>query len=141
LILFVSGESASGEEKMMALASMVSIAKVGIFSVWLLSPLVLGGLAMRELKNSEDARLRSRAVPVIALALLLGIWFSFILLFAIGQIGGFGTHYLTTRSADWFLLGSLTVLVISITSKVAKGKLALASLLVFALWFGSEMVA
>jgi len=69
------------------------------------------------------------------------MWCSFVLFSVVGQIGGFGTHYVTTRLADWFLLGSLTVFVISVASKVAKGKLVLASLLVFALWFGSEMVA
>jgi hypothetical protein len=60
---------------------------------------------------------------------------------AAGQIGGFGTHYITTRLADWFLLVSLLLFVGSIAANVARGKLCLASLLVLALWAGSELVA
>jgi len=126
---------------MIAVTLMVSVTRVGIFSVWLLSPLILSALAIRDLKNNDDTGLRSRALPVIALVLLVAMWCSFVLFLVAGQIGGFGSHYVTTRSADWFLLASLIVLVISVASKVAKGKLALASLLVLALWFGSEMVA
>jgi hypothetical protein len=119
----------------------VSVTRLGIFVLWLLLPIGLVVFAIRELRNSSDDGLRARWLPVIAVALLGAIWCSFVLFSLTGQIGGFGSHYLTTRLADWFLLGSVIVLVISIASKVAKGKLVLASLLVFALWFGSEMVA
>ncbi|SRR6266536_3797112 len=126
---------------MIAVTLMVSVTRVGIFSVWLFSPLILSAFAIRELKNSDDTGLRSRALPVVALVLLVAMRCSFVLFSAAGQIGGFGSHYVTTRLADWLLLASLIVLVISVAGKVAKGKLALASLLVLALWFGSEMVA
>jgi hypothetical protein len=66
---------------------------------------------------------------------------AFLLLLFTGQIGGFGTHYPTTRMADIFVACALAVLVISLASKVAKGKLALATLLMLELWLGSEMVA
>jgi hypothetical protein len=126
---------------MIAVTLMVWVTRVGIFSAWLFSPLILPAFAIRELKNSDDTGLRSRALPVVALILLVAMWCSFVLFSAAGQIRGFGSHYVTTRLADWFLLASLIVVVISVASKVAKGKLALASLLILALWFGSEMVA
>jgi hypothetical protein len=68
-------------------------------------------------------------------------WILFLGFLAAGQIGGFGSHYLTTRLADWFLLASLVLHICSIAANVARGKLTLASLLVFGLWVGSELVA
>jgi hypothetical protein len=76
----------------------------------------------------------------VALAVLID-WAAFLLLLARGFIGGFGTHYVTTRSADWFVIGSIMLLVTALAAKVARGKLALASFSVFALWVGSEIVA
>jgi hypothetical protein len=119
----------------------ISVAPVAIFAVWLLSPVGLALFAIRELKKSNDTGLRARWLPGVAVALLGVMWCSFVIFAVTGQIGGFGTYYLTTRLADWFLLSSLVALVLSIASKVARGKLVLASLLIFALWFGSEMVA
>jgi hypothetical protein len=58
-----------------------------------------------------------------------------------GQIGGFGSHYMTTRLADVFLLVSVLVLIASILAYVGRWQLSLASTLMLALWVGSEMVA
>jgi len=80
-------------------------------------------------------------LPIIAAASVLFVWSSFVVVLFRGGLGGFGSHYMTTRSADWFLLASLVAIAVSIVSKVAKGKLALAGLLVLALWMGAEMVA
>jgi hypothetical protein len=102
---------------------------------------VLIALAIRDWKKASGAELRTRVMPIaVALAVLID-WAVFLLLLARGFIGGFGTHYVTTRLANWFVVGSLVLLVVAIATKVARGKLALASLLVFALWVGSEIVA
>ena len=74
-------------------------------------------------------------------AAVLANWVLFITFLAAGQIGGFGSHYLTTRLADGFLLVSLLLLVASIVAYVGKWQLSLASALMLALWVGSEMVA
>jgi hypothetical protein len=58
-----------------------------------------------------------------------------------GQIGGFGSHYMTTRLADIFLLVSLGILIASFLAYVGRWQLSLASFLMLALWMGSEMVA
>lgn len=63
------------------------------------------------------------------------------MLVAQGFIGGFGTHYLTTRMADWFVVGTLVLFGVAIATKVARGKLVIASFLLLALWVGSEIVA
>jgi hypothetical protein len=55
--------------------------------------------------------------------------------------GGFGSHYMTTRLADVFLLVSVLVLIASILAHVGRWQLSLASTLMLALWVGSEMVA
>ena len=46
-----------------------------------------------------------------------------------------------TFMANWFMLGSLVLLAAAIATKIARGKLTLASFLVFALWVGSAIVA
>ena len=61
----------------------------------------------------------------VALAVLAN-WILFLAFVAAGQIGGFGTHYITTRLADWFLLISLLLFVGSIAANIARGKLSLA---------------
>lgn len=83
---------------------------------------------------------RARWPVIIAVAILTN-WTLFVALLAAGQIGGFGTHYVTTRLADWFLIVSALLLAGSLVANVAKGKLSLASALVLALWVGSELVA
>jgi hypothetical protein len=69
-------------------------------------------------------------------------WAWFLFLAYRCQIGGFGTHYLTTRSADIFLLISLAALVAAFALKGAtRGFAILSAFLMVALWVGSEMVA
>ncbi|HYL15651.1 MAG TPA: hypothetical protein VEV41_21635 [Terriglobales bacterium] len=48
---------------------------------------------------------------------------------------------MTTRLADMFLLVSLLVLIASFLAYVGRWQLSLASVLMLALWVGSEMVA
>jgi hypothetical protein len=119
----------------------VSVIRLSIAVIWGLAPVVLIALAIRDWKKADGTELRTRVMPIaVALAVLID-WGVFLLLLTRGFIGGFGTHYVTTRSANWFVIGSLVLLVVAIATKVARGKLALASLLVFALWVGSEIVA
>lgn len=80
-------------------------------------------------------------MPLITAAAVLANWVLFIAFVAAGQIGGFGSHYMTTRLADVFLLVSLLVLIASILTYVGRWQLSLASALMLALWVGSEMVA
>jgi hypothetical protein len=62
-------------------------------------------------------------------------------LFDRGFIGGFASRCVTTREADWFVLGSLLLFGVSIAAKTARGKLVLANLFAFGLRIGSEIVA
>ena len=58
------------------------------------------------------------------------------------DIGGFGTHYVTTRMVGWYLLGSVAVTGASWLLKGESRREALiAGILVTALWFGSGFVA
>ena len=79
--------------------------------------------------------------PVVAASAVLINWLLFLAFLFAGQIGGFGSHYTTTRLADWFLLLSLAALIASLIACVGRWQLSLASVLVLALWVGSEMVA
>jgi len=119
----------------------VSVIRLSIAVIWVLAPALLIALAIRDWRKARGTEPRTRVMPVaVALAVMVD-WAVFLLLLARGSIGGFGTHYVTTRLANWFVVGSLVLLGVAITTKVARGKLALASLLVFALWVGSEIVA
>lgn len=121
----------------------VAIIRLSIAVLWILSPPVFIALALRQWKRlSKQGASGFRAVwpAAIAFAVLVN-WILFLAFAAAGQIGGFGTHYITTRLADWFLLISLLLFVASIAANVARGKLSLASFLVLALWAGSELVA
>jgi hypothetical protein len=109
--------------------------------VWTLAPPVLIILAIREWWKASGTGLRIKVIPIATALVGLADWSCFVTLFALGCIGGFGSHYVTTRSADWFVYGSLALLGATFGSRVARWKLALASLLMFALWVGSEMVA
>jgi hypothetical protein len=80
-------------------------------------------------------------LPVAVAAAVLANWVLFIAFAVTGQIGGFGSHYMTTRLANVFLLASLLVLIAAIFAYVGRWQLSLASMLVFALWVGSELVA
>jgi hypothetical protein len=121
----------------------VAIVRISIAVLWIVAPPVFIALALFEWKRVRKTGASGvRAVWPAAVALaVLANWILFLALVAAGQIGGFGTHYITTRLADWFLLLSLLLFVGSIGANVAKGKLSLASLLVLALWAGSELVA
>jgi hypothetical protein len=114
---------------------------MGIAAVWGIAPLVLLALAIRDWRGTAFPRQGSRLVlPAVASASFLN-WASFILLLTRGSIGGFGTHYMTTRIANWFMLYSFALLLIGVAVKVARGKIALANALLLALWVGSEVVA
>jgi hypothetical protein len=108
---------------------------------WILLPIVLVVLSIREWRRTNEFKTWQRALIIIVAVSILVDLISFLFAIAIGSIGGFGSHYMTTRNADWFVLGSLLILAFSALAKVSRGKLALGSLLVLALWVGSELVA
>lgn len=120
-----------------------TIIRVSIGVLWVLSPPVFIALTLRQWKRvgKQGASGFRNAWPAVVAVAVLTNWILFLAFVAAGQIGGFGTHYITTRRADWFLLISLLLLIGSIAANVARGKLSLASLLVLALWVGSELVA
>jgi len=118
-----------------------SVIRVSIAAMWLLSPPLLALLALRLWKRKERPIGWKAAFPLITAAAVLANWVVFIAFVAAGQIGGFGSHYMTTRLADVFLLVSLLVLAASILTYVGRWQLSLASALMLALWVGSEMVA
>ena len=118
-----------------------SIIRIAVASAWVLAPPVLIGLAIREWRKASRPGPRTGVIPIAVAIAVLVDWACFLFLLALGFIGGFGSHFITTRRADWFLMASVIILFTSMTSKVAWGKLALASFLVFALWIGSELVA
>ena len=119
----------------------VSVPRLSIATIWLLTPLVLVGFAIREWRRAGRAEPPRRVMPIVVALAVLTDWAVFVVLLALGFIGGFGTHYVTSRSFSWFLLPSLVLFGVALATKVARGKLALASLLVFALWAGSLVVA
>jgi hypothetical protein len=125
----------------MAALLAISVLRVSIAAVWVLTPVILIGFAIREWYVAGRAEPRRRLMPIAVALAVLADWASFLVLVALGFIGGFGSHYATTRMANWFIVGSLALLVLAIATRVARGKLALASLLVLALWVGSEVVA
>jgi hypothetical protein len=86
-------------------------------------------------------RLRGTAGSLAISLVLLDCW-CFAILFCQGEIGGFGTHYLTTRMVGWYLLGSIAVTASAWLVKGESRREALiAGVLVTALWFGSGFVA
>jgi hypothetical protein len=118
-----------------------SLIRVSIAAIWLLSPPILAALAFRLWRQKQRPVGWKAAWPIVTGAAVLANWVLFVAFLATGQIGGFGSHYMTTRLADVFLLVSLLVLIASILTYVGRWQLSLASLLMLALWFGSEMVA
>jgi len=118
-----------------------SVIRVSIAALWLLSPPVLAIFALRLWKRKERPIGWKAAWPLVTAAAVLANWFLFIAFVLTGQIGGFGSHYMTTRLADVFLLVSVLVLIASILAYVGRWQLSLASTLMLALWVGSEMVA
>jgi hypothetical protein len=118
-----------------------SVIRVSIAGVWLLSPPFLAGLALRSWRRRQGPVGWKAIWPLVTAVAVLANWLLFIALVFTGQIGGFGSHYMTTRLADIFLLVSLLVLISSFLAYVGRWQLCLASFLMLALWVGSEMVA
>jgi hypothetical protein len=118
-----------------------AVIRVSIAAVWLLSPPFLAGLALRLWRRSQRGVSWKAIWPLITAVAVLANWLLFIALVFTEQIGGFGSHYMTTRLADIFLLVSLLVLIASFLAYVGRWQLCLASVLMLALWVGSEMVA
>jgi hypothetical protein len=118
-----------------------SVIRVSIAAMWLLSPPFLAIFVLRLWKQKERPIGWKAAWPLITAAAVLANWVLFIAFVLAGQIGGFGSHYMTTRLADVFLLVSVLVLIASILAYVGRWQLSLASTLMLALWVGSEMVA
>jgi hypothetical protein len=111
---------------------------------WVLSIPALTIFAVRSWSNESSSRLSTwRKVLGIASSAELSLsWLSFIVLSFLGQIGGFGSHFMTTRLADPLLLLSLLAVLGSVALKSSPRLAALgAGVLLTALWFGSEMVA
>jgi hypothetical protein len=119
----------------------MSVIRLSVAAMWLLSPPVLAVLAVRLWTRNERPVGWKAAWPLITAAAVLANWVLFIAFVLTGQIGGFGSHYMTTRLADVFLLASMMVLVASILAYVGRWQLSLASTLMLALWVGSEVVA
>jgi|SRR5438046_2744290 len=115
--------------------------RVSIAAVWLLSPPFLAVLALRSWRRTQRPVGWKTRWPLITAVAVWANWLLFITLIFTGQIGGFGSHYMTTRLADIFLLASLLVLIASFLTYVGRWQLSLASVLMLALWVGSEMVA
>ena len=123
------------------LPGLPKVVRIGTAVVWVLTPVILIIVSIRECMKTDDEQPHGKVMPAAIGLVLLADWACFSLLFAAGFIGGFGSHYVTTRLANWFMVGSLLLFVAAIATKVARVKLTLASLLVFALWVGSELVA
>jgi hypothetical protein len=78
---------------------------------------------------------------MLAVAVLID-WAAFLGLFFRGYVGGFGSHLLTTPVAMWFWIGSLILAGIAITIEPPRRwQLGLASVLICALWLGSQFIA
>jgi len=118
-----------------------SVIRVSIAAIWLLSPPFLAVLALRLWRREQRPIGWKAPWPLITSAAVLANWILFIAFVVTGQIGGFGSHYITTRLADVFLVVSLLVLIASILAYVGRWQLSLASVLMLAFWVGSEMVA
>ena len=81
-------------------------------------------------------------IGIAAIFAVIANWLWFIWLANAGQIGGFGTHYMTTRSADRYVLIALATIGASLALRARSRAFAvISSVLLFALWGGSEMVA
>jgi hypothetical protein len=119
----------------------ISVLRLSTAGAWLLTPVILIAFAIREWRRARRAKPALSVVSIAVAVAVLADWATFVVLLALGFIGGFGTHNLTGRSVSWFLLPSLALFGITLATKVARGKLAFASFLVFALWAGAVVVA
>jgi hypothetical protein len=78
----------------------------------------------------------------LAISLVLLDCLCFIGLCCRGEIGGFGTHYITTRSIGWWFLGSLLATAgASLVKGESRWETMASGLLTTALWFGAANVA
>ena len=120
---------------------LASVVRIGVAAIWLLSPPILATLAVMRWRRAERKAGWKGVWPIVAASAVPLNWLLFLAFLLAGQVGGFGSHYMTTRLADWFLLLSFGVLIGPMTAYVGRWQLSLASVLVLALWVGSEMVA
>jgi len=114
------------------------------FAVWVLAVSVLGitGLVLWLKGSRSELPFWRNALSAFSIISVIADWAWFLFLAYRGQIGGFGTHYLTTRSADLYLLFALAGLLAAFALKRgSRGCALLSAFLMLALWGGSEMVA
>jgi len=112
--------------------------------VWVLAVSVLGitGLVLWLEGSRSELPFWRNALSAFSIISVIADWAWFLFLAYRGQIGGFGTHYLTTRSADLYLLFALAGLLAAFALKRgSRGCALLSAFLMLALWGGSEMVA
>ena len=105
---------------------------------WVGAPPLLIVSALRSW-NVAAAGARSRRLTLLGSASLIN-WLAFPLCFALGQIGGFGTHYLSNPLLLVFVVVAMGLLGLSLVG-VAGRKFVIANALVFALWSGSMVIA
>jgi len=113
-------------------------------AVWVLAVPALGitGLMLWLKSSRSELPLWRNALGVFSVISVVANWAWFLFLAYRGQIGGFGTHYLTTRSADLYLLVALAGLIAaSALKRRSRGCALLSAFLMLALWGASEMVA
>lgn len=75
-----------------------------ILGAWLLSVPMLAAFAFRPrlTRNRTELPLFRSLLGLASLAVILVSWLFFGLLAYCGQIGGFGTHYITLRTSNTF---------------------------------------
>jgi hypothetical protein len=78
----------------------------------------------------------------VAISVVLLDSLFFIKLYCTGAIGGFGTHYMTTRMVGWYFLASLATMAgVALLKGESRWEALVSAFLVTALWFGSGFVA
>jgi hypothetical protein len=88
-------------------------------ALWVLAVPALGitGFALWLRNSRSELTLWRNALGVFSIISVLTNWAWFLFLANRGQIGGFGTHYMTTRAADLWLLVALVGLIGAFTLK------------------------
>ena len=114
-----------------------------LFIIWVLSIPILTAMAFyvwARYQRTELPAWRSAAGIFSMVGIMLS-WLWFLALCRSGQIGGFETHDLTTRSANSYFLLTGAIVVLSLGFKRKSRILAVSSgLLQLALWAGSLLV-
>jgi hypothetical protein len=78
----------------------------------------------------------------VAISLVLLNCLGFVLVFCRGEIGGFGTHYITTRMVGWYFLASIVATMSAALLKdESRWEAIVSGILTTGLWFGSGFVA